>query len=203
MKIGIVGLGLIGASLAKASSKADHEVLGTDSKPEVVKQALMENIVSKDSTIDEMSKICDIIVLCVPARTATTLVEQALTGSAIVTDVSSVKNSICNTVSKLDPKLSDRFIGGHPMAGSEQSGIDASRENLFEQKMWILVPPENSSLKYIKKLEQFVSSIGAEHCILSPEQHDKLVANISHLPQLASSALMDIAADKATDNEII
>lgn len=203
MKIGIVGLGLIGASLAKASSKAGHSVYGTDIDTQVVSQAIKEKIISSEMSIEELSNTCDIVVLCVPSRTATTLVERALRGSAIVSDVSSVKSVICDEVSKLDRDLSDRFIGGHPMAGSEQSGIDASRENMFESKMWILVPPEHNSLKHIEKLELFVSSIGAEHCILSPAQHDKLVANISHLPQLASSALMDIAADKASDNEII
>jgi len=203
MKIGIVGLGLIGASLAKASVKAGHIVYGIDSSKDVIEKAVDEAIISSQLSIEEMSNACDIIVLCVPSRTATTLVEQALQGTAIVTDVSSVKSAICSEVSKMAPNLSDRFIGGHPMAGSEQSGIDASREDLFYQKMWILVPPEENSLKHIKTLEEFVSSIGAEHCILSPEQHDQLVANISHLPQLASSALMDNAASKALDNEII
>lgn len=120
--------------------------------------------------------------MCVPSRTATQLLTQTLQGTAIVTDVSS-KQPICDEVSKLDRTLADRFIGGHPMAGSEQSGIEASRENLFENKMWILVPPNESSLKNIGLLKDFISSIGAEHCVLSPEQHDRLVAGISHLPR--------------------
>ena len=203
MKIGIVGLGLIGGSLAQASTAAGHEVFGTDQNVAFVKKAISNNAIQGESTISDMADVCDVLVLCVPSRTATSLVEEALEGNAIVTDVASVKQPICDAVSKLDSEKQDRFIGGHPMAGSEQSGYDAARANLFQNKMWIVVPPKNNSLKHVATIESFVTSLGAEHCVLSPEQHDKLVANISHLPQLASSTLMTIAADQAVDNEII
>ena len=203
MKIGIVGLGLIGGSVALASCDAGHEVYGTDENAETVSNAISRNAIVSQLSIEEMANQCDLIVLCVPSRTAAALVEQALSGSALVTDVSSVKVPICDAVSKLDSSYQERFIGGHPMAGSEQSGFDSARSNLFKNKMWIVVPPENNSLKFVTVIEEFVSSLGAEHCVLSADQHDRLVAQISHLPQLASSALMNQASDQATDNEII
>lgn len=203
MKIGVVGLGLIGGSVARASTKAGHEVVGTDQDKDSIASAINDRVVACEMPLSEMKTEVDIIVLCVPSRTATNLVEEALSGTAIVTDVSSVKGPICAFVSALAEDKRDRFIGGHPMAGSEQSGFDAARANLFENKMWILVPPTQNKLKHLSMVESFVTSLGAEHCILSPEQHDRLVAHISHLPQLASSALMDQAATQAIDNEII
>lgn len=203
MIIGIVGLGLIGGSLAQASKNAGHEVYGYDENTETLNNAINKGAIGKSLSIDQLANQCDIVVLCVPSRTAVSLVEQALSGTALVTDVSSVKQPICTKVSSLDPMLTDRFIGGHPMAGSEQSGFDASRADMFTSKMWILVPPKESSLANVAPIESFVTSIGAEHCVLSPEQHDQLVAHISHLPQLASSALMDLAATESVDNEII
>jgi prephenate dehydrogenase len=203
VKIGIVGLGLIGGSLAMAGTRAGHEIYGFDVDTDVINSALQQKIIVDSKNISQLSQSCDLIVLCVPSRTASEIVEEALQGTALVTDVSSVKKPICDVVAKLDPEKVNRFIGGHPMAGSEQSGLDAARENMFQQKMWIVVPPENSSLENINTIETFISSLGAEHCILSPEQHDALVAYISHLPQIASSALMDLAAGEAIDNEII
>ncbi len=203
MKIGIVGLGLIGGSLAQASVAAGHEVLGTDIDSNSVARAVETKAISRVMPVNEMATFCDVIVLCVPSRTAAQIVDQALSGTALVTDVASVKQPICDAVANLNEEQQDRFIGGHPMAGSEQSGFDAARANLFQQKMWIVVPPHNNSLKHVATIEEFVTSLGAEHCVLSPEQHDKLVAHISHLPLLASSALMDLAADQALDNEII
>lgn len=203
MKIGIVGLGLIGGSLAQASVAAGHDVVGTDTDPSSVSRALETKSISQSVSLENMSQSCDIVVLCVPSRTASKIVATALSGTAVVTDVASVKQPICDVVMKLDHEKQDRFIGGHPMAGSEQSGFDAARSNLFQQKMWIVVPPKNNSLKHVSIVEEFITSLGAEHCVLSPEQHDKLVAHISHLPLLASSALMDLAANQAIDNEII
>ncbi|HMS25506.1 MAG TPA: prephenate dehydrogenase/arogenate dehydrogenase family protein [Acidimicrobiia bacterium] len=203
MKIGIVGLGLIGGSLAMASAAAGHEVVGTDEDDATAINALASKAISRPMDVKDMAHECDIVVLCVPSRTAALLVEEALSGTAIVTDVASVKQPICESVAKLEPEVQDRFIGGHPMAGSEQSGFDAARVNLFKNKMWIVVPPHNNSLKHVAVVESFISSLGVEHCVLSPEQHDRLVAYISHLPQLASSALMDLAAGEAIDNEII
>ncbi len=203
MKIGIIGLGLIGGSIALSASNAGHNVFGFDVEKSSMERALELGAIEAKSTIKNMRDECDLVVVCVPARKAFEVIKEALIGNAVVTDVSSTKANICQLVNELDKKYSERFIGGHPMAGSEQSGIDSARGDLFENKMWILVPPASSSLTNIKTVEEFVSSLSAEHCVLDPDQHDQLVAYISHLPQLASSALMDIAADKSVDNEIL
>lgn len=203
MHLGIVGLGLIGGSLAMAAHEAGHRVTGFDNNPDAISQAQKHGAIDSSESIETMANSCDLVVLCVPSRTATQLVTQALQGTALVTDVSSVKKPICDVVANLPTEQADRFIGGHPMAGSEQSGFDAARSNMFENKMWIVVPPQNNSLVHVTTIESFVTSLGAEHCVLSPEQHDQLVAVISHLPQLASSTLMDIANDRAIDNEVI
>jgi prephenate dehydrogenase len=203
MKIGIVGLGLIGGSIALAATAAGHDVCGTDAQESTIEKLLEANAISYACDLRDMTTKCDLIILCTPARTTVELVGEALSGNALVTDVASVKEPITHIVESLGADKADRFIGGHPMAGSEQSGFDAARDDLFNGKMWILVPPESNSLRHLPIVEEFVSSLGAEHCILSAQQHDRLVAYISHLPQFASLALMDLAVDKSVDNEIL
>ncbi|MFN8015100.1 MAG: prephenate dehydrogenase/arogenate dehydrogenase family protein [Acidimicrobiia bacterium] len=203
MKIGIVGLGLIGGSIALGAKKLEYEVSGFDISDNAIQTAISNQIINSLESIESMSNTCDIIVLCTPPKETIKYLETALSGTAIVTDVSSVKKQVCEFVETLDENLRNNFIGGHPMAGSEQSGIDAARENLFYQKMWVLVPPRNSSLKNVSIIETFISALGAEHCVLSTEQHDQLVAGISHLPHLASAVLMDLAKKSSVENEII
>jgi len=203
MKVGIVGLGLIGGSLALAGTSNGHEMYGSDSNLNEVKKAIDSGSILSELSISEMAQQCDVIILCVPTVTAKSLLDEALSGKAIVTDVASVKGPICNYVASLDSSKIEKFIGGHPMAGSEQSGYDSARADLFKSKMWIVVPPSESSLKHVDLIETFVTSIGMEHCLLSPENHDEIVASISHLPHLASFALMNMASDKAHGNEIM
>lgn len=200
MKIGIVGLGLIGSSIAKALAPTDHIVYGHDNSQTVCDHGQEIALVNDIKTLEEMASICDLVVLCVPSRQVIEMLDVALSGTAVVTDVASVKNNIFEYVSSMSNEKQLRFYGGHPMAGSEQSGIKAGRADLFRGRLWISVPPAGSDLSSFALIKDFISMLGAEQTILSAQEHDDLVAYASHLPQLAASSLMDLARGKSQDN---
>ena len=199
MKIGIVGLGLIGSSIAKCLENTTHEVVGLDNSEKVNEQAIATKLVSKILALKEMTNSCDLIVLCVPSLQVFELLDIALDGSAIVTDVASVKRNIFEHVATLDQEKQSRFFGGHPMAGSELSGIKAGRADLFKGRLWVTIPPIDCDLTQFSFIKDFITSLGAEQTILSAIEHDELVAYASHLPQLAASSLMDLARSKSQD----
>lgn len=200
MKIGIVGLGLIGSSIARCLEPSEHIIYGFDSSQDVYDEAKNLHLVDDIKCLEEMANVCDLVILCVPSKQVIELLDEALSGTAIVTDVASVKKNIFEYVATLDQDKQNRFFGGHPMAGSEQSGIKAGRPDLFKGRLWISVPPSNSNLDQFSFIKDFISALGAEQAVLTAQQHDELVAYASHLPQLAASALMDIARDKSQEN---
>lgn len=203
MKIGIVGLGLIGGSIAQRATASGHSVVGCDDDATISSQALELGYITSVSTVNDMANECDIVVLCVPSRKVLEYLTDALCGTALVTDVSSVKQPILEAVSKLPADQKSRFFGGHPMAGSEQNGLDASRADLFDNRLWIMVPPEHDDIDHFTLMKEFITSLGAEHVVLSAQDHDELVAYTSHLPQLAASTLMDLAAHKSEDRNVL
>lgn len=200
MKIGIVGLGLIGSSIAKCLASTDHTVYGYDSSETVYEHAKEIKLVDDIKCLEEMANVCDLVVLCVPSRQVIEMLDEALSGTATVTDVASVKKNIFEYVATLDKDKQGRFFGGHPMAGSEQSGIKAGRADLFRGRLWVTVPPADSDLTSFSLIKDFISELGAEQTVLSAAEHDDLVAYASHLPQLAASSLMDLARGKSENN---
>ena len=153
--IGIVGLGLIGGSIAKAIKKnTAHAVYGYDKDPEVVKKAIL--IGAADGELADVSVLDFLIVALYPAATAEYIASIAdkLKKTCIVTDVDGVKSTVCEKVFPIARKHGFTFIGGHPMAGVEFSGFDHSREALFKNASMILVPDKDADIGELERVKE-------------------------------------------------
>lgn len=196
MNVSILGLGLIGSSLAKAikNSNPEIKILGFDFH-EISKQALELSIIDEKLNSITDAKNSDIIFLCLPIEVTLDFLEivaPIVKKNAIVTDVCGVKSVLSNKWKNLESK--GIFVGGHPMTGKEKGGIENSDPLLFENAVYILTY-EDANDKKISPLKELLLSIGAKLRFLSAKKHDEIVAHVSHLPQLISVALVNAALD--------
>ena len=193
MRVAIIGLGLIGGSLGLALKSAGAEVTGFARRPETASQAVNRGVVDRcGDDIASAIKGAEIIVIATPVLAVKDiLIEIAshLPKGAIVTDVASTKVDVMTWAGKYLPAKTC-FIGGHPMAGKEASGIAASDADLFRGCTYCLVPGDNAKAESQKNLEDMVKSIGARPFYIDAKEHDALVAGVSHLPHLLSVALV-------------
>ena len=195
MKIGIVGLGLIGGSLGLKLQSLEHIVYGVTNNSFNAKKAKarkLANFVSCDLSI---LKECELIILALPIKDLISPSQQLVTSipqEAIVTDVGSVKEPIVNTWENSHPL----FIGSHPMAGTEKKGVDSGFEGLFKNAKWIITPTQNSDLNSVRTISELIKSMDCEICQASPKEHDEAVSLISHLPIFLASALIETAQTK-------
>ena len=180
----VFGLGLIGGSLALALAKHGFLVSGNDANSEIEQSALARGIIGAVG-IDPQAEISFI------ATPVSSIPEQAKLALAktkgVVTDVGGVKLSVVTAVNDA------RFIGGHPMAGSELAGLDGADDALFEGAVWVLTPSSESSDASFESLAKIIRTLGAEVVVLDAERHDRLVAVVSHLPHLTAATLMGLA----------
>ncbi|MBR1754072.1 prephenate dehydrogenase/arogenate dehydrogenase family protein [bacterium] len=177
MKIGVIGLGLIGGSIFKR--------IYMDKKYDVVG---ISDDVRHDCVTSDFNalKACDVVFVCVPMNAALEVLEkidEILDKTAIVTDVCSLKEFLTNR------KYNYKFIPAHPMAGSEKQGFENSSSEMFEDAKWIFTPLENTASGDIKCLESVINDFGASVIFMSPQEHDRAVALISNLPLVVSQAL--------------
>lgn len=180
----VLGLGLIGGSLALALAKNGFHVTGSDENIQTAEAALERNIIGAIGIDSE----AEISFIATPVSSIPKQAQLALTQTkGIVTDVGGVKSSVVDAVR--DP----RFIGGHPMAGSELAGLDGADELLFEGAVWVLTPSVVSADSTFEKLAKIITSLGAEIVVLDAQRHDRLVAVVSHLPHLTAATLMGLA----------
>ena len=193
-RITIIGVGLIGGSLALAVKHrfpAVH-IIGVD-KPKILKRALERNVIDiAERSVEQAVRSADLVIIATPVFAITKLlpiVAKNTAPHAIVTDTGSVKHSIVGQAQKLFPE--GNFIGGHPMAGSEFSGIDAAHPLLFQNVIYILTPTHTTNKKSLRTLAKFFTSLDARIFTIDPAVHDSVVAAVSHLPQLAAVALMN------------
>lgn len=206
-KIGFVGLGLIGGSIAKAIRQyyPDDMLIAFDKNKESLALAVSEGIIDTAcSAIDDTFKNCDYIFLCAPVSYNTAYLKQMapyLTPGCILTDVGSVKTSIHNEVIRLG--LEDNFIGGHPMAGSEKNGFMNSKPLLLENAYYILTPSATVSDDKVEKYRKFVATLKALPVILDYKQHDYVTGTISHLPHIIAANLVNFVHDTDTKNELM
>ena len=196
MRLTIVGTGLIGASVGMAARAiGDIVVVGFDSRDGHALRARERGAIDDIAgSLEEAVRGADMVVVATPVdRIAATCRELTpwLAPEAVVTDVGSAKGDV---VASVDPVLGRRFVGGHPMAGSEQHGPDAADETLFEGASWILTPTTGTSSEAYRRVSELVAGLGAVPVALDPDVHDRLLARLSHLPQLAASALVEVAA---------
>ncbi|HXW38841.1 MAG TPA: prephenate dehydrogenase/arogenate dehydrogenase family protein [Acidimicrobiales bacterium] len=183
----VVGTGLIGGSVGMALRRRGWHVSGTDADPSVAERAAELGAVSATGP----DPAADLVVVATPVRAATAVVKELLSTvgpGAIVTDVGGVKAPIAAAI---DHPL---FVGGHPMAGSEQVGIDGASADLFVGATWVLTPTSRTDPDAYARLRSILADIGANVLALAPEQHDALVAVVSHVPHLTAATLMDLAS---------
>lgn len=195
-KVGIVGLGLIGGSLAKAihGRTEVEEIVGIDPDMKAGELAAQEGVIANFST-DDLSILerCDLVVLCAPVDAIVKMApELAKLNIGIITDVGSVKRPVMQAVTL------PNFIGGHPMAGSERHGYACGSESLFENALYVLCVPQDSKVPVGKlaDLEALIRKIGAIPMHMTAEQHDERVAAVSHLPHIVASSLSLFLANK-------
>lgn len=187
----VLGLGLIGGSLCAALKQRGWTVHGEDLDGGRSAEALSRQLIDGIG----IDAAAEITFVAVPVHAVIGQVHRALAGtSGLVTDVASVKASLTAQI------VDDRFIGGHPMAGSELEGLDGADPNLFEGAVWVLTPTENTSDPTFSGVAEIVSSLGAEIVALDPARHDDLVAIVSHVPHLTAATLMNVAGSRATEH---
>ena len=195
MKIGIVGLGLIGGSLGLKLQSLNHTIYGIANNELNVKKAKKKKLANFVSCDLSLLKKCELIILALPIKDLI-IPSQRLAASipqeAIVTDVGSVKEPIVNTWENLHPL----FIGSHPMAGTEKKGVDSGFEGLFKNAKWIITPTQNSDSNAVRTISKLIKSMDCEICKASPKEHDEAVSLISHLPIFLASTLIETAYTK-------
>lgn len=196
-KIGIVGLGLIGGSVALACRERwpTSLVIGVD-RNDVLEQAMVRHAVDVGADDLGMLAEADLVVLAAPVDANVSLVgtlADAVRGEAVVTDVGSTKRDIVEAARVLPPRLT--FVGGHPLGGAARGGIEWAKAGLFAERPWVFTPTGDAAGSALGKLMTFARAFGATPCTMSPEEHDRVLAFLSHLPQLAASALMRVVGD--------
>ena len=194
--IGFIGLGLIGGSIAKTIRKfhPDYRLIAFDKDRSALAEAVSLNVINGICDIeDEQLYNCDYLFLCAPVEFNVEYMEKikaSLGENCILTDVGSVKNIIHEKVTELG--LEGRFIGGHPMAGSERSGFSNSSDHLLENAYYIITPGGEVALEKISDFTELISSLGAIPLVITAEEHDFITAGVSHLPHIVASALVNL-----------
>jgi arogenate dehydrogenase (NADP+) len=190
MNIGIVGLGLIGGSLGLDLRALGHQVLGVSRQEQTCQRAIERGVVDDASLNLTLLAAADVVFICTPIAAIAPTVQQLiphLSPETVLTDVGSVKAAIVDQVAP----LWHNFVGGHPMAGTTDSGIDAAVLGLFAENPYVLTPIETTPTPAVKRVEEIVRSLTSRVYFCRPEDHDRAVASISHLPVMVSASLID------------
>ena len=197
-KITIIGVGLLGGSigLVVRRRKLAHEIAGFVRRRASLKDCEKAGAVDY-ATTDLLAAVsnADLIILCTPLSQMRPRVLEmlpALKRGAIVTDVGSVKASVVRELESLVQKSGAHFVGSHPMAGAEKTGVLAARADLFVDAVCVVTPTKSSNAAAIRKVEGFWNSLGARTLRLAPEQHDALVSRSSHLPHIVAAVLANL-----------
>lgn len=198
MKIGIVGLGLIGGSLGIDLRSQKHYIIGISRKENTCKIALDRGVVDRASTEFTALSDVEVVIMCTPISAIAPTIKQIipyLKSNTIITDVGSVKHSVVTECSK----LWSNFIGGHPMAGTAESGIDAALPNLFRNAAYVFTPTEKSNPKNVEKLKAIALQLNAVPYVCDAKVHDRAVSWISHLPVIVSASLIKACLQEDPD----
>jgi prephenate dehydrogenase len=194
-KVALIGVGLLGGSLAMAirERKLASLVEGyvrRDASITECEQAGLKDFATRD--LGTALRDAELVILCTPLAQMRELTEQmlpALKSGVLVTDVGSVKGSVVAELEPLVNRAGAHFIGAHPMAGAEKTGVSAARADLFDNAVCVLTPTASSNGEAVRKVEEFWRALGTRVLKLTPSLHDELVARSSHLPHIAAAAL--------------
>ncbi len=198
MRVAIVGLGLIGGSIALgARERLQAEVGGWDSDPVAVRTALDRGAISSGAgSLAGAVATAQAVFVAAPVDSVPRLVREVLAAApqdCVVTDVGSTKQTIVDSIG--DP----RFIGGHPLAGAESSGVRNARADLFAGSTWYLCPSEQTAAWCAQRVRDLLTALGAEPVELDAELHDRLMATVSHLPHVFANVLVAHALRAGVD----
>lgn len=203
-RIGFIGFGLIGGSIARAIRKyhGDYSLAAYSHHPEPAEEAVREGVLDAAySENDERFSDCDIIFLCAPVETNISyfpFLRKTIKKSCIVTDVGSVKGIVMKAAEECG--LAANFIGGHPMTGSEKTGYSASADYLLENAYYFVTRNPQNRQEDVERLVDLITSIRALPMVVDAEEHDYIVAGVSHLPHIVASALVNIVKDIDTED---
>ncbi len=202
-KITIIGIGLLGGSigLAVKRRRLAREIAGFVRRPASLKDCEKTGAVDY-ATTDLLAAVsnADLVILCTPLSQMRPRVLEmlpALKRGAIVTDVGSVKTSVVRELESPVAKAGGHFVGSHPMAGAEKTGVGAARADLFVNAVCVVTLTKKSNAAAVRGVEAFWKSLGARTLRLMPEQHDALVSRSSHLPHIVAAALANLVLDPA------
>ncbi len=202
MRVAIVGTGLIGTSLGLALQDVHEvdDVVGYDRDTDRLTAAMQRGGISAAALSAEQAVVdADVVVLAVPASAVGAVAREivgSLRAGTIVTDVASVKTAVVSTLQQVLPD-DVWLVGGHPMAGSHETGPEHASAELFVGATYLLTPTTHTDPQAYRTLHRLVAGVGARPMAVDPVHHDRLVAVISHLPQLAATTLMNLAAEQA------
>jgi prephenate dehydrogenase len=187
----VIGLGLIGGSVALALRSRGWHVTGDDEHPGRAEEAIRRGVVDAAG----LDTGAELTVVATPVSSVVEQVRRALAlTTGVVTDVGSVKAPTVGAVPDA------RFVGGHPMAGSELDGLDGADPDLFAGAVWVLTPSSGTADTTFSAVAAVVADLGADVVALAPDRHDQVVAVVSHVPHLTAATLMGLAADRAEEH---
>ncbi len=198
MKLAVVGVGLIGGSIALAArERLDAEVAGFDTSAAALQTALEQDVLTRAcETIAEATREADAAFVAVPVGVLPDTVADTLRAapeSCVVSDVGSTKRTV--VAANGDP----RFVGGHPLAGAETAGVGNARADLFDGAAWYLTPGANTSGVLYERLYRLLHSLGARPAAIDSDTHDAILATVSHLPHVLANVLVSQAAQELAE----
>ena len=189
-KLVVIGLGLIGGSLAlDLKKRSGYEVLGIDANPTHIKKALELGIIDKETSYNEL-KNASVVIIAVPVNLIPTVANKVLdtiSKETLVLDVGSVKNELCKAIANHPNRKN--FVAAHPLAGTEFSGPEAAIYNLFDQKVTIICEPDKSDWRLLDKAIDLFKKLQMRIKMMQPEEHDRHIAYVSHLSHVSSFML--------------
>jgi prephenate dehydrogenase len=197
-KVGVVGLGLIGGSIALAAREIwpTSLVIGVDNK-DVLETAMRLHAIDVAADDPIVLAEADLVILAAPVQQNIELLgmlDENVRQASVITDVGSTKRVMVDAARALPPRF--RFVGGHPLGGAARGGLEHARSDLFRGRPWLLTPTgEEDAGDAVEKLSSFVRALGAEPRLMDVATHDRLLAFLSHLPQLTASALMGVVGE--------
>jgi prephenate dehydrogenase len=206
-RVAIVGLGLMGASLAMDLTRNQlcREVRGIARRTETVLEAFFAQAVDLATNDLHTGVIgADLVILATPVRTIVSMLEEMgpfLWPGAVVMDMGSTKSEICAALDRLPPHVQP--IGGHPMTGKETAGFQAAEPHLYHNATWVLTPLPRTTQTTVDLALELVEVVGAKPVILEAARHDRLVAAISHLPYMVASALVNTVSQVGNDDDAV
>ncbi|HLA10148.1 MAG TPA: prephenate dehydrogenase/arogenate dehydrogenase family protein [Pyrinomonadaceae bacterium] len=206
----VIGCGLIGSSFA-LGLKSNHlcrSIAGWDSSQSALNQALVLGVIDEidHSFAHGTTSPADLVYLAMPVRSIINFIKECASlvkPGALITDAGSTKLEVCKTAKEFLP-LDRHFIGGHPIAGSHLSGIEEARSDLFSERAYVLVADQQAiTEKPFSEIKQTLTLLGARVLLMSPAEHDRAMALVSHLPQLLASALASVVISRPDAEELL